>query len=193
LNLGFKNIAGTTIPDLKEEITMRQRFTRRDVLKRSSAVLATTIFASPVKSAAPEPSTITPALIEAARKEGRVSYYTSIDLSLAEKLAKAFEAKFSGISVHVERTGAEFVPHDEALREHTHPLRVHSAPFLRDLVILKQRPALRPIEAMRGIEDFMDREPQEHHLLLNQFHHQPDHPDDENCCPEFHQKAPFRP
>jgi iron(III) transport system substrate-binding protein len=109
LNLGFKNIAGTTIPDLKEEITMRQRFTRRDVLKRSSAVLATTIFASPVKSAAPEPSTITPALIEAARKEGRVSYYTSIDLSLAEKLAKAFEAKFSGISVHVERTGAERV------------------------------------------------------------------------------------
>src|SRR3984893_16081113 len=88
---------------------MRQRFTRRDVLKRSSAVLATTIFASPVKSAAPEPSTITPALIEAARKEGRVSYYTSIDLSLAEKLAKAFEAKFSGISVRVERTGAERV------------------------------------------------------------------------------------
>jgi hypothetical protein len=28
---------------------MRQRFTRRDVLKRSSAVLATTIFASPVR------------------------------------------------------------------------------------------------------------------------------------------------
>jgi iron(III) transport system substrate-binding protein len=50
---------------------MRQkRFTRRAVLKHSSAVLATTIFASPVKSAAPEPTAITPALLEAARKEG---------------------------------------------------------------------------------------------------------------------------
>jgi hypothetical protein len=61
--------------DLKEEITMRQiPFTRRDVLKGSSALSATTVFASPVKAAAPEPTAITPALIErAARKEGQVS------------------------------------------------------------------------------------------------------------------------
>jgi iron(III) transport system substrate-binding protein len=96
--------------DLKEEITMRQiRFTRRDVLKGSSALSATTVFASPVKAAAPEPTAITPALIEAARKEGQVSYYTSIDLPLAEMIAKAFEAKFPRIAVRVERTGAERV------------------------------------------------------------------------------------
>lgn len=48
---------------------MRQiRFTRRDVLKGSSALWATTVFASPIKAAAPEPTAITPALIEAARK-----------------------------------------------------------------------------------------------------------------------------
>src|ERR1700726_2843976 len=89
---------------------MRQtRFTRRDVLKGSSALSATTVFASPVKAAAPEPTAITPALIEAARKEGQVSYYTSIDLPLAEMIAKAFEAKFPGIAVRVERTGAERV------------------------------------------------------------------------------------
>ena len=52
---------------------------------------------------------ITPALIEAAKKEGKVVYYTSIDLPLAERIAKAFEAKFPGIAVRVERTGAERV------------------------------------------------------------------------------------
>ena len=89
---------------------MRQiRFTRRNVLKGSSVLAATTLFASPVKAAAPEPTAITPALIEAARKEGKVIYYTSIDLSLAEKIAKAFEAKFPGIAMRVERTGAERV------------------------------------------------------------------------------------
>ena len=50
---------------------------------------------------------ITPALIEAARKEGKVSWYTSVDLTLAEKIAKAFEAKFPGVAVRVERSGAE--------------------------------------------------------------------------------------
>ncbi|MSP32822.1 MAG: hypothetical protein EXR03_08390, partial [Pseudolabrys sp.] len=37
--------------------------------------------------------TITPALIEAAKKEGRVVWYTSADLQLAETVAKAFEKK----------------------------------------------------------------------------------------------------
>ena len=43
-------------------------------------------------------------------EEGRqVIYYTSTDLPVAEKLAKAFEAKYPGIAVRVERTGAERV------------------------------------------------------------------------------------
>ncbi len=60
-----------------------------------------------VVSAAPPPEAITPALIEAAKKEGKVSYYTAMDLSVAEPMAKTFEAKFPGIKVAVERTGAE--------------------------------------------------------------------------------------
>jgi len=59
--------------------------------------------------AAPPASAVTPALIEAAKKEGKVVWYTSVDLPLAEKVAKAFEAKYPGISVRVERTGAERV------------------------------------------------------------------------------------
>ena len=48
-------------------------------------------------------------LIEAAKKEGKVVCYTSIDLPVAERIAKAFEAKYPGIAVRVERTGAERV------------------------------------------------------------------------------------
>ena len=51
----------------------------------------------------------TPALIEAAKKEGKVVWYTSVDLPLAEKVGKAFEAKYPGIAVRVERSGAERV------------------------------------------------------------------------------------
>ena len=57
-------------------------------------------------SAAPPPEAITPELIEAAKKEGKVTYYTAMDLSVAEPMAKAFEAQYPGIKVAVERTGA---------------------------------------------------------------------------------------
>ena len=50
---------------------------------------------------------ITPALIEAAKKEGRVNYYTSVEIKVAERMAKLFEAKYPGIAVKVERSGAE--------------------------------------------------------------------------------------
>ena len=46
-------------------------------------------------------------LIEAAKKEGKVTFYTAMDLQFAEKLGKAFEAKFPGIDARVERSGAE--------------------------------------------------------------------------------------
>src|SRR5438874_13359176 len=84
-------------------------FSRRDVLKGSTALAAGVVFASPVSAAPPEATAITPALIEAAKKEGKVVYYTSIDLPLAEKIAKSFEAKYPGIVVQVERSGAERV------------------------------------------------------------------------------------
>ena len=87
---------------------MRTRFSRRFVLAGSAAVGAT-VFASPLRAAAPEPASVTPQLIEAARKEGKVVWYTSVDLPVAEKLARIFEAKYSGIAVRVERTGAERV------------------------------------------------------------------------------------
>ena len=88
---------------------MPERLSRRHVLKGSTALAASTVFASPLRAAAPAAEAVTPALIEAAKKEGKVVWYTSVDLPLAEKIAKAFEAKYSGVAVRVERTGAERV------------------------------------------------------------------------------------
>ena len=79
------------------------------MLKGSGALLAGAAFSTRVMASAPPPEPVTPALIEAAKKEGQVSYYTSTDLPVAEKLAKAFEAKYPDIAVRVERTGAERV------------------------------------------------------------------------------------
>jgi iron(III) transport system substrate-binding protein len=81
---------------------------RRELLKTSTAAAASSLFAS-VVSAAPPASAVTPELVAAAKKEGKVVWYTSIDLPLAEKVAKAFEATYPGIAVRVERTGAERV------------------------------------------------------------------------------------
>ncbi len=87
---------------------MRDRkWSRRDVLKVSAASAAGTLFAEPLKAAAPPPTAVTPALIEAARKEGKVSYYSALELNIAERLAKTFEAKYPDIAVRVERSGAE--------------------------------------------------------------------------------------
>jgi iron(III) transport system substrate-binding protein len=82
---------------------------RRDVLIGSSALAVGSAFATRVLAAAPPPSAITPELIAAAKKEGRVVWYTSVDLPLAQKIAKAFETKFPGVACQVERTGAERV------------------------------------------------------------------------------------
>jgi iron(III) transport system substrate-binding protein len=88
---------------------MPDRSISRRTLLRVSGIAAMSAFASPIRAAAPEPTTVTPALIEAARKEGKVVYYTPIDLPVAELIAKAFEAKYPGVTVRVERTGAERV------------------------------------------------------------------------------------
>src|SRR5438874_4407075 len=99
LKKNWRRIGGNPMP---------RTFSRRDLLMGASA-LALTVPATPTRAQAPAASAITPQLIEAARKEAKVVYYTSIDLAVAERIAKSFEAKFPGISVRVERTGAERV------------------------------------------------------------------------------------
>ncbi|HZL38966.1 MAG TPA: extracellular solute-binding protein [Pseudolabrys sp.] len=83
------------------------KISRRDVVIGSGALVAGAAFSTRVLSAAPPSSPVTPALIEAAKKEGKVTWYTSIDLKLSEQIGKAFEAKYPGVTCKVERSGAE--------------------------------------------------------------------------------------
>ena len=87
---------------------MRNKLSRRTLLQGTAAAAAT-VFAEPLRAAVPEAAAITDALIAAAKKEGRLAFYTAMDLPVAEKFAKAFEARFPGIAVRVERSGAERV------------------------------------------------------------------------------------
>jgi iron(III) transport system substrate-binding protein len=77
------------------------------VLNASAASAAGMVFAEPLRAAAPPPTEVTSALVEAARKEGKVSFYTALELTTAERLSRTFEAKYPGIAVRVERSGAE--------------------------------------------------------------------------------------
>src|SRR4030081_3505688 len=87
---------------------MRDRkWSRRELLTASTALAAGALFAEPLRAAPPPPSAVTPALIEAARKEGKVSFYSALELNVGERLARTFEAKYPGITVRVERSGAE--------------------------------------------------------------------------------------
>jgi iron(III) transport system substrate-binding protein len=89
----------------------RPKLSRRDILQGSvqaSAALALGgVFASPARAAAPPAEAITPKLIEAANKDAKVVLYSSMDLPVGEKLGKAFEAKYPGIQVQIERSGSE--------------------------------------------------------------------------------------
>lgn len=89
---------------------MPGQLSRRSLLKSTSAALAASALWPRVSiAAAPPASSVTPELIAAAKKEGKVVWYTSVDLPLAERVSKAFEAKYPGVAVRVERSGAERV------------------------------------------------------------------------------------
>ena len=84
---------------------MRQfGISRRGFLAATGALLGSVPAAL---RAAPPVAKITPDLLAAALKEGKVSYYTSNDLTLATTTSQRFEAKYPGIKVQLERSGAE--------------------------------------------------------------------------------------
>src|SRR4051812_2940591 len=51
----------------------------------------------------------TPAMLAAAEKEGKVVWYSSVDVKVAESIKKAFVAQYPKIDVEVERSGSERV------------------------------------------------------------------------------------
>ena len=88
--------------------TWGRKATRRQVLQGLAATsLLVPQMSRRTFAAAPAASKVTPELIEAAKKEGKAVWYTAVDLPVAERIAKAFEAKYPGIAVRVERSGGE--------------------------------------------------------------------------------------
>jgi iron(III) transport system substrate-binding protein len=123
----------------------KYKLSRRDVLKGSTA-LALGAFATPLKAAAPEASAITPALIAAAKKEGKVVWYSSVDLLVSEKIGKAFEAKFPGVAVRVERSGAErvFQRIGQEYASHIHAVDVVNSSDAAHFIVWKRDGLLAP-------------------------------------------------
>jgi iron(III) transport system substrate-binding protein len=77
------------------------------ITRRAAIAAALLLLTLPARAEAPAPTPVTPELIAAAQKEGLVVFYTSIELRLAERMGKEFEARYPGITVQVERSGAE--------------------------------------------------------------------------------------
>ncbi|HEY6002486.1 MAG TPA: extracellular solute-binding protein [Anaeromyxobacter sp.] len=70
--------------------------------------LAVTALALAVASPARGQET-TPELVASAAKEGKVVWYTAVDVKVAEAVAKAFRAAYPKIEIEVERSGSERV------------------------------------------------------------------------------------
>jgi iron(III) transport system substrate-binding protein len=140
---------------------------RRSVLGGATALLAGTTFSTRVVAAAPPPEPITPALIEAANKEGHVNYYTSVDLPVAEKLAKAFEAKYPDIAVSVERSGAErvFQRIGQEYSSNIHAVDVVNSSDAAHFIVWKRDGILLPYVS----EDVAKLYPAEHRDVDGQF------------------------
>jgi iron(III) transport system substrate-binding protein len=140
---------------------------RRGVLKGSGAVLAGAVLSTRVMADAPPAEPITPALIAAAKKEGQVVYYTSTDLPVAEKLAKAFEAKYPDIAVRVERTGAErvFQRIGQEYASSIHAVDVVNSSDAAHFIVWKREGVLAPFVP----EDVAKFYPPEHRDIDGQF------------------------
>src|SRR5215831_4351671 len=143
-----------------------RKVSRRDMLKGTALVLAGSALSTRVLAAAPPPEPITQALIDAAKKEGQVNYYTSTDLPVAEKVAKAFEAKYAGISVHVERSGAErvFQRIGQEYASNIHAVDVVNSSDAAHFIVWKRDGMLLPF-----VPEDVARFPSEHRDVDGQF------------------------
>ena len=85
-----------------------QKWSRRDVLKTPAGLAAGTMFAEPVR-AARSVAVQRDAGTDRGRAQGRQDLLLlgTGTRNVAERLAKVFEAKYPGIAVRVERSGAE--------------------------------------------------------------------------------------
>jgi iron(III) transport system substrate-binding protein len=139
---------------------MARTFDRRDVLKGAGVLAAASVAATPLRAQAPPLTAVTDTLIEAARKEGKVVYYTSIDLPMAQRIGKAFETKYPGIAVRVERSGAErvFQRIGQEYTSNIHAVDVVNSSDAAHMIVWKRDGLLAPYMP----EDVAKHYPEEH-------------------------------
>src|SRR5262250_2823338 len=131
---------------------------------------AATALAAPslpgVAAATVAPASVTPQLIEAARKEGKAIWYTAVDLPVAERIAKAFEAKYPGIAVRVERSGGEriFQRIGQEYQSNIHAVDVVNSSDAAHFIVWKRDGILAPY-----VPDDVARYPAEHRDADGQF------------------------
>lgn len=75
----------------------------------SATLMAFAMGGASALAQAPEPYEITPELVEAAKADGKVVFYTATDVAVAEQLAQLFRKSYPEIQVQVERAGSERV------------------------------------------------------------------------------------
>ncbi len=114
-------------------IEILPRWQRRKARRGLSLAILSFALVFSSHAGATQPSSVTPELVEAARKEGKVVFYTSMDIQVAEGLAKGFEAKYPGIRAQVERTGAERV-FQRIVQEYSSNIHVVDAVESTDIV-----------------------------------------------------------
>jgi iron(III) transport system substrate-binding protein len=67
-------------------------------------LFALVLSASVARAQAPAPQTIAPALVDAAKREGKLTWYTSVPVETAQKISNLFQEK-TGIKVELFRSG----------------------------------------------------------------------------------------
>jgi len=82
---------------------------RRIVVKRCIAMMSFAVAAMLAVAGPAAAEETTQEMLTAAAKEGKVVWYTAVDVKVAEVVAKAFRAQYPAIDVEVERAGSERV------------------------------------------------------------------------------------
>lgn len=129
---------------------------RREILGLSVAAMTALALAGDAGAAVPAPTPITPELIKAATSEGKVVFYTSVELVLAENLSKTFEEKYPGVSVQVERTGSErvFQRIGQEYASNIHSVDVVNSSDAAHFIYWKQHGMLQPFLSPEMVESY---------------------------------------
>jgi iron(III) transport system substrate-binding protein len=105
----------------------------------------------------------TPAMVAAATGEGKVVWYTSVDVKVAEAVAKAFRADYPKIEIEVERSGSErvFQRINQEYQSNIHNVDVVNSSDASHFIYWKQQKLLAshtPPDVKRFPDQFKDPE-----------------------------------